>query len=62
MLKGSINGRKIDSFEFKKVVKAAFKLLRAFFIRASMLIYFNSSRPIRIEIDISGFAIAGILL
>jgi hypothetical protein len=62
MLKGSVNGRKINSFKFKEVARAAFKLLRAFFTRAPILIHFNSSRPIRIETDISEFAIVGILL
>jgi hypothetical protein len=62
MLKKNINGRKIDPFEFKKIVKAAFKLLKIFFTRASILIYFNSNRPIKIKTDISKFAITGILL
>jgi hypothetical protein len=61
ILKGNINGRKIDSFKFKEVARAAFKLLKAFFIRAPMLIHFNPSRPIKIETDILKFAIAGIL-
>jgi hypothetical protein len=62
MFKRNINKRKIDSFEFKKIAKAAFKLLKASFTRAPILIHFNPSRPIRIEIDISEFAIIGILL
>jgi hypothetical protein len=61
MFKGSVNERKIDSFEFKEVVRAAFKLLKVFFIRAFILIHFNLNRPIRIETDISEFAITGIL-
>jgi hypothetical protein len=62
MFKGSVNERKIDSFKFKEVARAAFELLKRFFIRALILIHFNPSRPIRIEIDISEFAIVGILL
>jgi hypothetical protein len=62
MLKESFNGRKINSFEFKEVVRAAIELLKVFFIRAPKLIHFNPNRPIKIEIDISRFAIAGILL
>jgi hypothetical protein len=62
MLKGSVNGRKIDPFEFKEVARAAFELLRAFFIRASMLIHFDPSKPIKIKINTSEFAITGILL
>jgi hypothetical protein len=62
MLKESVNKRKIDPFKFKKVVRAVFKLLRVFFIRASILIHFDPNKPIRIETDISKFVIAGILL
>jgi hypothetical protein len=62
MLKKSVNGRKIDPFKFKEVAKAAFELLRASFIRAPMLIHFNPNKSIRIETDISEFAITGILL
>jgi hypothetical protein len=61
MLKGNINKRKMDPFKFKEVAKTAFKLLRAFFTRAPILIHFNPNRSIRIEINISEFAIAGIL-
>jgi hypothetical protein len=62
MLKENISERKIDSFEFKEVVRAAFKLLKIFFTRALILIYFNPNKPIKIEIDISEFAIIEILL
>jgi hypothetical protein len=59
--KENINERKMNSFEFEKVVRTAFKLLKISFIRAPILIHFNSNRSIRIEINISEFAIAGIL-
>jgi hypothetical protein len=62
IFKGNINGRKIDPFEFKEVARAAFKLLKAFFTRASMLIHFNPNRSIKIEIDILEFAITEIML
>jgi hypothetical protein len=62
MFKGSVNGRKIDSFEFKEVAKATFELLKVFFIRALILIYFNPNKSIKIEINILRFAITGILL
>jgi len=62
MFKGSINGRKIDPFKFKKIVRAAVKLLKVFFIRALILIHFDPNKPIKIEIDILKFTIAGILL
>jgi hypothetical protein len=52
IFKGSVNERKIDFFEFKEVARAAFKLLKVFIIRAPILIHFNPSRPIKIEIDI----------
>jgi hypothetical protein len=61
MFKGSINGRKADPFEFNEKERAAFELLKVFFIRASMLIHFKSDRQIRIETDILDFVIAGIL-
>jgi hypothetical protein len=61
MLKGSVNGRKADSFEFNEKEKAAFELLRASFIRAPILIHFKPNKQIRVETDISDFAIIGIL-
>jgi hypothetical protein len=62
MLKGNINGRKINPFEFKEIARAAFKLLKIFFTRAPILIYFNPNRSIKIKIDISEIAITEILL
>jgi hypothetical protein len=62
IFKESVNGRKIDSFEFKKIIRAAFKLLKASFTRAPILIHFNSNKSIKIEINISEFAIIEILL
>jgi hypothetical protein len=62
IFKGNVNKRKIDPFKIKKVARAAFKLLKASFTRAPILIHFNPSRSIRIEINISEFAIAEILL
>jgi hypothetical protein len=61
MFKGSVNGRKAGFFEFIEKERIAFELLRAFFIRALILIYFKPDRPIRIETDILDFAIAGML-
>jgi hypothetical protein len=61
MLKGSVNGRKADPFEFSEKEKAAFELLRAFFIHALMLIHFKPDKQIRIKTDISDFAIIGML-
>jgi hypothetical protein len=61
MLKGSINGRKADPFEFIEKEKAAFKLLKIFFIRAPILIHFKFDRPIKVETDILDFIIIEIL-
>jgi hypothetical protein len=61
IFKKSVNGRNTDCFKFKKIIKAAFKLLRAFFIRAPILIHFDPSKPIKIKINTSEFAITGIL-
>jgi hypothetical protein len=61
MLKDSVNGRKAGSFEFIKEEKITFKLLKASFIRAPILIYFKPDRPIKMETDISDFIITGIL-
>jgi hypothetical protein len=63
MLKESINGKKIDFFEFIKKKKIAFELLKIFFIRALILIHFkfDKSIKIKISINISNFALIGIL-
>jgi hypothetical protein len=61
MLKDSVNGKKVGPFEFTEKEKAAFELLRAFFIRAFMLIHFKLDRSIRIETNISNFVITGML-
>jgi hypothetical protein len=61
MLKGSINGKKADPFEFNEKERAAIKLLRVSFIRALMLIHFKPDRQIRVETDILDFAIIEML-
>jgi hypothetical protein len=61
MLKGSINGRKTDPFEFNKKEKTAFELLKASFIRAFMLIHFKPDKQIRVEMNILNFVIIEIL-
>jgi hypothetical protein len=62
MLKDSVNGRKAGPFEFIEKEKTAFELLKAFFIRAPILIYFKPDKPIRVKTDILNFTITGILL
>jgi hypothetical protein len=61
MLKDNINDKKADPFEFTKKERAAFKLLKASFIRALMLIYFKSDKSIKVETNILDFAITEIL-
>jgi hypothetical protein len=61
MLKDSINDRKVGSFEFIEKEKTMFELLKIFFIRASILIYFKFDKSIKIETNILNFAITGIL-
>jgi hypothetical protein len=61
MLKDSVNGRKVGSFEFTEKERAAFELLKVFFIRAFMLIHFKFDRSIRIETNILNFIIARML-
>jgi hypothetical protein len=61
MFKSSVNGRKVGPFEFIEKERAAFELLRVFFIRALILIHFKLDRPIRVEINILDFAITGML-
>jgi hypothetical protein len=61
MFKGNVNRRKINPFKFKEVARAAFKLLKIFFIRAPILIHFNPNKSIKIETNTSKFAITGIL-
>jgi hypothetical protein len=62
MVKKIVNGRKADPFEFIEKEKAAFELLKIFFIRALILIHFKFDRPIRVETNILDFIIIGILL
>jgi hypothetical protein len=61
IFKGSVNGRKVGFFEFIEKEKAAFELLKVFFIRAFILIYFKFDKPIRVKTDILNFVIIGML-
>jgi hypothetical protein len=61
IFKGSVNGKKADPFEFNEKERAAFELLKISFIRAPILIHFKPDRQIKIKINISDFAIIGIL-
>jgi hypothetical protein len=62
MLKCSVNGRKAGSFEFTEKERTAFEVLRVSFMRAFILIHFKPDKPIRVEINILDFVIAGVLL
>ena len=61
MLKGSKNGKKAGPYIMTDEVRKAFKRLKNAFSSAPVLQHFDPSKPIRIETDTSGFAIAGIL-
>ena len=61
MLKGSKNGKKASPYIMTDEVRNVFKRLKNAFSSAPVLQHFDPSKPIYIEIDASGFAIAGIL-
>ena len=61
MLKGSKNGKKAGPYIMTDEVRKAFKRLKNAFSSVPVLQHFDPSKPICIETDASGFAIAGIL-
>ena len=61
MLKGSKNGKKAGPYIMTDEVRKVFKRLKNTFSSMSVLQHFDSSKPIRIETDASGFAIMSIL-
>jgi hypothetical protein len=61
LLKGSKKGKKSGRLEWGPEEQLAFDQLKAAFVSAPVLRHFDPSRPIRVETDASGFAIAGIL-
>jgi hypothetical protein len=61
LMKGSQNGRKQGPFQWGKEQQQAFDKLRDAFVNAPVLIHFDPTKPIRLETDASGFAIAAIL-
>src|SRR5437868_5503636 len=61
LLKGSKNGKKTESYILMKEAKEAFRKLKATFATAPVLQHFDPEKPIRIETDASGFAVAAIL-
>ena len=61
LLKGSKNGKKTGSYVLTKEAKEAFRKLKAAFVTAPVLQHFDPEKPIHIETDASGFAVAAIL-
>ena len=61
MLNGSKNRKKAGPYIMTDEVWKAFKRLKNTFSSMPVLQHFDPSKPIRIETDASGFAIAGIL-
>ena len=62
LLKGMENGKKKGKFYFPDKAKEAFAALRNAFTEAPVLVHFSPDRPIRVETDASGLALAAILL
>jgi hypothetical protein len=61
MLKGGKEGKIFGPFEPTTEMKEAFRRLQSEFTKAPVLAHFDYEKPIRLETDASGFAIAGII-
>ena len=61
MLQGSKDGKKTGPYDMTPEARMAFRKLKAAFATAPVLQHFDPAKPIRLETDASGFAIAGIL-
>ena len=61
LLKRSEKGKKSEPFEWLKEADQAFYRLQAAFTSAPLLRHFDLGLPIQIEMDVSEYAIAGIL-
>ena len=61
MLKGSKNGKKKGLFVMTDEVKKAFEDLKEAFTKAPVTQHHDPDKPLRLETDSSGYAIAGIL-
>jgi hypothetical protein len=62
LLKGNQKGRKIRVFTWKTIQQKAFDQLKTAFTIVLVLIYFDPTKPIYIEIDASRVAYRGVLL
>ena len=56
-----MNGKKAGPYIMTGEAREAFKRLKNAFSSAPVLRHFDPNKPIRVETDASGFAIAGIL-
>jgi hypothetical protein len=61
MLKGSKEGRIFEPFKPTTDLQEAFRRLQSEFTKEPVLAYFDYEKPIHLETDASGFAIAGII-
>src|SRR6266496_5006050 len=61
LTKGTEKGKKSRPVDWGPVEEHAFEALKKAFNSAPLLIHFDPSKPIRVETDASGFAIAAIL-
>ena len=61
MLQGSKDSKKMGPYNMTPEARIAFRKLKAAFAATPMLQHFDPAKPIRLETDASGFAIAGIL-
>jgi hypothetical protein len=62
MLQGRKNSQFLGPFVPTRAMKQSYAELRDAFTRAPVLAHFDPARPICLETDASGFAIAGIIL
>ncbi len=62
MLKGEKNNRFLGPFILTLTIIQSFEELSNTWTKATVVAHFNPAKPIRLEIDTSGYAIADIIL
>jgi hypothetical protein len=62
ILKDYEEGKIVGPFQLTNEMQEAFWCLQSEFTKAPVLAYFDYEKPIRLEMDASGFAIAGIIM
>lgn len=62
LLKGSVKGKKAGRFLLTPEAREAFETLKLTFMTPPVLVHFDPEKPIMVDTDASGFAIAAILL